>query len=413
MKKIAILMLIFITSLATSQELALEVGKTISSFDYEDSSGNKLENIHPSNHTYLGLGYRKSISAEALFLTLNASYSGYGSIGSDKALDNYFEWDLSYVGVGVGLDYEFYKPGDFTFFIKGLGNAEFLVQGTQTLNNQVYSLPGEADFNTAIYTIRGGLGVQYEISKGLSVFNQYTYGFSGTFKEIEGKLKINSHNVGLGILIDVSKNSYKRKEFENYKVQLEELKNETNVNTETIKSLQQKLEVKEALEKEIDKKNNEINMLKSSIHNALYTYKGKDLKIEDRQDKVLITLDTSLVFDSGSTEINNESKKALQDLSDILAKNPDVSVCIEGHTDNVPFINSKLTNRDLSLQRATAIVDKLSENQNINPENLVAAGIGEFDPIADNSTEEGRAKNRRIEIVLIPKLENLKDLIKN
>lgn len=395
-----------------SQQIYLETGKTISSFDYENSFGETLDNLHSSNHTYLSLGYRKSVWTKRLFLNLNASYNGYGAIGSDQALDNYFEWDLSYLGAGFGFDYEFYKPGKFTFFVKATANAEFLIQGTQTLNNQVYSLPGETDFDTAIYAFRGGLGLQYKVSETLTVFNQYMYGFSGTFKNIEGKLKINSHNFGLGLLINISKN-LTTETMGIDEAQLEQLRMELDANAQKIKDLEENSIKMEALKKEIVLKDKEIETLKTSIYNALYPYKGSELNMEDRQGKIYITLENALLFDTGSSDISKEGAKALNDLGNILAQNPHVAVLIQGHTDNQPYKHASMTNRDLSLQRATAVVDILSENSNINQNNLVAAGIGEFEPIADNATEEGRSKNRRIEIILTPELTELIKIIKN
>lgn len=413
MRKLLLFVALFVcVNTLLSQQLFIETGKTISSFDYENSFGETLGNLHSSNHTYLGLGYRKSVWTKRLFLNLNASYNGYGAIGSDEALDNYFEWDLSYLGAGFGFDYEFYKPGKFTFFVKTTANAEFLIQGTQTLNNQVYSLPGETDFDTAIYAFRGGLGLQYKVSETLTVFNQYMYGFTGTFKNIEGKLKINSHNFGLGLLINISKN-LTTETMGIDETQLEQLRIELDANAQKIKDLEENSMKMEALKKEIVQKDKEIETLKTSIYNALYPYKGSELNMEDRQGKIYITLENDLLFNTGSSDLSNEGTQALNDLGSILAQNPNVAVLIQGHTDNQPYKHASMTNRDLSLQRASAVVDILSKNPNINQKNLIAAGIGEFEPIADNTTEEGRAKNRRIEIILTPELNELIKIIKN
>ena len=93
--------------------------------------------------------------------------------------------------------------------------------------------------------------------------------------------------------------------------------------------------------------------------------------------------------------------------------NPEIAILIEGHTDNVPYKgNGQLSgNWDLSTKRATAIVNILRENSSINPENLTAAGRGEFAPIGSNETAEGRAKNRRIEVILTPKLDEITKLL--
>jgi chemotaxis protein MotB len=244
------------------------------------------------------------------------------------------------------------------------------------------------------------------------VFRQYTYGVSNTFKNISGNLKIKTDNVGLGVLLNISKNvSAETKGID--EAQLEQIRVELDANAQKIQVLEENSMKMEALKKEIVLKDKEIERLKTSIYNALYPYKGSELNIEDRQGKIYITLENDLLFKTGSSDISKEGKEALNDLGNILAQNPNVAVLIQGHTDNQPYKDANMTNRDLSLQRATAVVNVLSKNPNINQNNLVAAGIGEFEPIADNTTEEGRAKNRRIEIILTPELTELIKIIKN
>jgi len=124
-------------------------------------------------------------------------------------------------------------------------------------------------------------------------------------------------------------------------------------------------------------------------------------------------MENKLLFRSGSWAVGSEGRQAVEQLGKVLADNPDIAILIEGHTDNVPYKgNSQLSgNWDLSTKRATAIVNILRENLNIYPENLTAAGRGEYAPIASNDTAEGKAKNRRIEVVLTPKLDELSRLL--
>jgi len=419
MRLLLLLSFLFLTiPAAICQELSFEGGKTISAFDYKNSMGEPLDNLQSSNHTYLSMGYRRTFFTDRLFINLSGSFNEYGAIGSDVAFDNYFEWDLSYLAANLAFDYEFYKPGNFTFFVKVGASADFLIQGTQTLNNQVYNAFDEEDFKSAVYFLKGGLGMQYKVSDNLTIFNQYMYGFSKAFSVVQGDLKIKTHNFGLGLLINISKNRVTSGGVDN--AQLEALRKELEANSIKLKELEENSKIivllkedNQAKEIEISQKEEEIKVIKTSISNALLPYKGTDLNVEDREGKVYITLENDVIFTSGSSKISDEGKKALQNLGEVLANNPDLSVLIEGHTDNIPFEGGNISNRDLSLKRATAIVDLLSKNEQINPKNLVAAGIGEFDPIADNSTEEGRAKNRRIEIVLTPKLKKLIEIIKN
>lgn len=403
----------------TAQQFYLESGKTISKFVFENSQGENLDNLQSSSHTYISLGYRQSIFNERLFWHASGNFSEYGSVGSDSNFDNYFEWDLTYLGLGLGVDYEIFKPGSFTVYLKASAGAEILIQGTQTLNNQVFNLMDEEDFDSALYVFKGGLGVQYEISPLLSVFTQYMYGTAGRFKDEQGDLKINTHNIGLGLLVNISKN---REAYMNQvdNTQIEELKKELEANSVQIEELKREAQkiynleyYVERQEAEIAKKEQEIELIKNTISDGLLPYKGKDLTVEERDGKVYIIMGNDLIFESGSTTISAKGTKAINDLGNILAQNKDMNILIEGHTDNVPFENSDMTNWDLSVKRATSIVKLLQNNKDLNPANLEAGGKGEFDPIADNSTAEGRAANRRIEIVLTPKLGELKKLIKD
>ncbi|GAA4804066.1 OmpA family protein [Litoribaculum gwangyangense] len=167
------------------------------------------------------------------------------------------------------------------------------------------------------------------------------------------------------------------------------------------------------LEKVISDKDAAMTALKNAISKALTDFEGKGLTVEQRDGKVYVSMENKLLFESGSWAVGSEGRRAVQQLGNVLGDNPDIAVLIEGHTDNVPYQGSgQLSgNWDLSTKRATAIVNILRENAFINPENLTAAGRGEFAPVATNSTSEGRAKNRRIEVILTPKLDELSKLL--
>ena len=153
--------------------------------------------------------------------------------------------------------------------------------------------------------------------------------------------------------------------------------------------------------------------LKESLSDALLNYKDKGLTVEVRDSKVYISMENKLLFKSGSWTLELEGQRAISSLGDVLADNPDISILIEGHTDNIPYSGrgSLKGNWDLSTKRATSIVNTLLENIEILPQNLTAAGRGEYLPIATNSTIEGRAANRRIEVILSPKLDEISQII--
>ncbi|WP_248724828.1 OmpA family protein [Seonamhaeicola sp. ML3] len=167
------------------------------------------------------------------------------------------------------------------------------------------------------------------------------------------------------------------------------------------------------LEKVIADKDAAMSALKDAISRALTDFEGKGLTVEQRNGKVYVSMENKLLFSSGSWAVNADGRRAVQQLGSVLGDNPDIAVLIEGHTDNVPYKGSgQLSgNWDLSTKRATAIVNILRENEAINPENLTAAGRGEYAPVATNDTTEGKAKNRRIEVILTPKLDELSRLL--
>ncbi len=169
------------------------------------------------------------------------------------------------------------------------------------------------------------------------------------------------------------------------------------------------------LEALIASKDQAMRDLKDAISNALTAFEGKGLTVEQRDGKVYVSMENKLLFKSGSWAIGVEGRTAIEQLGTVLADNPDIAVLIEGHTDNDPFSSGGqiANNWDLSTKRATAIVQILNENEAINPESLTAAGRGEFAPIASNETTEGKAKNRRIEVVLTPKLDEISKLLNN
>ena len=167
------------------------------------------------------------------------------------------------------------------------------------------------------------------------------------------------------------------------------------------------------LENIISSKDAAMTKLKNAISKALTNFEGKGLTVEQRDGKVYVSMENKLLFESGSWAVGKNGREAVKQLGSVLAVNPDIAVLIEGHTDNVPYTGTgQLSgNWDLSTKRATAIVEILRENASINPENLTAAGRGEYAPIASNETADGKAKNRRIEVILTPKLDEISKLL--
>ena len=213
---------------------------------------------------------------------------------------------------------------------------------------------------------------------------------------------------------EIAKNSKKNREL---LAQLEAKEQALAAENERLEKLKKELDSRSKrvaeLENVIAAKDANMRALKDAISKALTNFEGKGLTVEQRDGKVYISMENKLLFKSGSWSVGTEGRKAVQQLGSVLAENPDIAILIEGHTDNVPYKgNAQLSgNWDLSTKRATAIVNILRENTSINPENLTAAGRGEYAPIATNETAEGKAKNRRIEVILTPKLDEISKLL--
>ena len=169
------------------------------------------------------------------------------------------------------------------------------------------------------------------------------------------------------------------------------------------------------LESYIAAKEASMNKLKETLSKSLKAFEGKGLTVEQRNGKVYVSMENKLLFGTGSWAVGAEGKTAVVAVGKVLADNPEISVLIEGHTDNDKILGAIgggiENNWDLSTKRATAIVNILSENKAINRENLTAAGRGEFAPLMSNDTAEGKAKNRRIEIILTPKLDEISKML--
>lgn len=167
------------------------------------------------------------------------------------------------------------------------------------------------------------------------------------------------------------------------------------------------------LESMIAAKDASMKRLKETLSKALNSFEGKGLTVQQKNGKVYVSMENKLLFGSGSWAVGTEGRKAVVEVGKVLAANPEIGVLIEGHTDNVEYAGSGpiADNWDLSTKRATAIVTILSENKGINPHNLTAAGRSEYAPIAANTSADGRSKNRRIEIILTPKLDEISKML--
>ncbi len=180
-------------------------------------------------------------------------------------------------------------------------------------------------------------------------------------------------------------------------------------------SQQQKLEQQQArllqLQTLIEQQRSAAENLRTRIAGALTGFNANQLTVALKNGRVYVSLAESLLFPSGSAVVNDSGKQALSTLATALQQSPDINVEVEGHTDSIPIVKRFPDNWALSVARSTEIVRLLTEQYSIAPQRVTASGRSWYDPIAPNSTPEGRARNRRTEIILAPKLDELMRLI--
>ncbi len=154
--------------------------------------------------------------------------------------------------------------------------------------------------------------------------------------------------------------------------------------------------------------------LKKKISDALVGFNSSELTVTMKNGKVYISMQESLLFPSGSAVVNPKGKSALSKVAAVLNNNSDVNIDIEGHTDSIAIhTKTYADNWALSTARATSIAHVLIDDYKVTPAKLIASGRSSYMPIASNSTPDGRAQNRRTEIILEPKLDELMDLMNN
>jgi len=173
---------------------------------------------------------------------------------------------------------------------------------------------------------------------------------------------------------------------------------------------QQKLQ---QLQNLLNQQKEQSDALKNKMAEALKGFSSNDLSVIQKNGKVYVSLSENLLFPSGSAVVNKKGVDALSKLAEVLNVNNDVAINIEGHTDSIPIKGRYKDNWDLSTARANAIVRILVDNYKVDPLRVMASGHSRYDPVDTNSTPEGRSKNRRTEIILSPKLDEMYKLLES
>jgi chemotaxis protein MotB len=246
------------------------------------------------------------------------------------------------------------------------------------------------------------LDEQVDLNKKLTAFN--------------GELKNNiaSLNSRIGILRDsISNLEDVVKDLKN-KINVlgdekENTKRQLNSTKEQIAAQRQRMEQLQAL---LDQQQAAAEALRKKIAEALKGFTSNELTVKMKNGKVYISMQESLLFPSGSAVVNPKGKEALSKVAEVLNTSTEININIEGHTDSLPIHTVKFAdNWELSTARATSIAHVLIDEYKVTPAKLVASGRSSYDPIASNSTPEGRGQNRRTEIILEPKLDELMKLM--
>ncbi|TYB78962.1 OmpA/MotB family protein [Bizionia myxarmorum] len=255
--------------------------------------------------------------------------------------------------------------------------------------------------------------LQDAYDKTLAERNKLQQDYDGLASKLE-VLKSSYNALESNSSAEIAKNSNKNREL---LARLEAKEQALAAENARLEKLKKELEERSnrvaELESMIAAKDADMRRLKDAISSALTDFEGKGLTVEQRNGKVYVSMENKLLFQSGSWAVGTQGKQAVNQLGAVLAVNPEIAILIEGHTDKVPYAGSGQIsgNWDLSTKRSTAIVNILRENAAIKPENLTAAGRGEFAPVATNESAEGKAKNRRIEVILTPKLDEISKLL--
>ena len=249
-----------------------------------------------------------------------------------------------------------------------------------------------------------------ELAKQYEKQNQLLATTSGTLVNLQSAYSALEQNSSEALQASIEEN---RNLLEKIQIKEGELLDERSRLDSLSQELSSRISRVDELERLVADKEAVMGALKNALTDALNSFEGNGLSVEQRGGKVYVSMENKLLFKSGSWSVGSTGKQAIRQLGDVLATNPEIAVLIEGHTDTDPYIgDDKLSgNWDLSTKRATEIVKLLLKNNSIKPDNLTAAGRGQHLPLASNKTAAGKAKNRRIEVILAPKLDKIAELL--
>jgi len=228
---------------------------------------------------------------------------------------------------------------------------------------------------------------------------------------------LNAKNIELGNTITDLRNQVASLQTDNAKLvkQIDDALKKASDATGLANMTQKELDAEQKrlwdLRKVLQQQQEAVENLRKKMSDALVGFNSNELQVFVKNGRVYVSLQESLLFPSGSAVVNPKGKEALGTLAQVLNLNPDINVVVEGHTDSIPIRGKYEDNWALSVSRATSIVRILTDTYKVDPVRVIASGKSKFEPVDSNETPEGRQRNRRTEIILAPKLDELMQLL--
>lgn len=228
---------------------------------------------------------------------------------------------------------------------------------------------------------------------------------------------LNAKNIELGNTITDLRNQITTLQNDNAKLvkQIDDAMKKASEATGVANMTQKQLDAEQKrlwdLRKLLQQQKDAVEGLRKKMADALVGFNSNELQVFVKNGRVYVSLQESLLFPSGSAVVNPKGKQALGTLAQVLNSNPDINVVVEGHTDSIPIHGKFQDNWDLSTARATAISRILIDSYQVDPARITASGKSKYEPVDSNDTPEGRQRNRRTEIILAPKLDQLMQLL--
>ncbi|MFN0274558.1 MAG: OmpA family protein [Chitinophagales bacterium] len=229
-------------------------------------------------------------------------------------------------------------------------------------------------------------------------------------REVEDKL---NNRINQLLALSSSQTQSLNEELTKKEKELGEKEKELNIQQKSLEAAQKDIAEKQKrvdeLEAALTAINKKLTEVALSLEKALTGFSSSDLTVEQKDGKIYVKMSEKLLFASGSAVVDAKGKDALKQIADALRAQQGIQIMVEGHTDNVPLKSSNYPkdNWDLSVLRATAIVKLLTQDYNLSPISVEAAGRGEFMPVSSNADAAGRSLNRRTEIIIVPNQEDI------